>query len=213
MNVYAKYCPNVYVAKCTEKHEKGDTINVETKYGKENECIVHNLVLEHEGFFYYSIERADGFNSQERAKRRVERLESFAENADKKSESYYTASNKHADFLSLGEPIKVGHHSEARHRKMIESANSNMEKSVESSNKASDYRARKEYWEKLAEKIDLSMPDCIEYFKWKLDEAIAEHEGVKNGTIPRSHSYSLTYAKKTRNEAEKNYRAAISLWG
>lgn len=40
MNTYRKYCPNVFVAQCTEKHEKGDTIMVETKYGKENECIV-----------------------------------------------------------------------------------------------------------------------------------------------------------------------------
>lgn len=26
MNTYRKYCPNVFVAQCTEKHEKGDTI-------------------------------------------------------------------------------------------------------------------------------------------------------------------------------------------
>ena len=26
MNTYAKYCPNVFVAKCTERHEKGDII-------------------------------------------------------------------------------------------------------------------------------------------------------------------------------------------
>lgn len=44
MNTYKKYCPNVFVAQCTEKHEKGDIIIVETKYGKENECIVHNFV-------------------------------------------------------------------------------------------------------------------------------------------------------------------------
>jgi len=27
MNTYKKYCPNVFVAQCEEKHEKGDTIN------------------------------------------------------------------------------------------------------------------------------------------------------------------------------------------
>lgn len=44
MNTYKKYCPNVFVAQCTEKHEKGDLIEVSTKYGKENQCIIHNFV-------------------------------------------------------------------------------------------------------------------------------------------------------------------------
>ena len=26
MNTYKKYCPNVFVAQCEEKHEKGETI-------------------------------------------------------------------------------------------------------------------------------------------------------------------------------------------
>ena len=68
MNTYAKYCPNVFLAKCTEKHEKGEVIPVTTKYGKENESIVFNLIFEKDGFYYYSIIRADGYNMQERAK-------------------------------------------------------------------------------------------------------------------------------------------------
>ena len=68
MNTYAKYCPNVFLAKCTEKHEKGQIIPVTTKYGKENESIVFNLIFEKDGFYYYSIIRADGYNMQERAK-------------------------------------------------------------------------------------------------------------------------------------------------
>lgn len=43
MNVYSKFCPNVFLAKCEEKYEKGKVIEVTTKYGKENECIVFNL--------------------------------------------------------------------------------------------------------------------------------------------------------------------------
>lgn len=113
MNTYAKYCPNVYVAKCEEQHEKGETIIVQTKYGKENECVVHNLVANINGFFYYSITRADGYNMQERAKRKVERYNEWAEKAEAKSQHYFDLSNKDRDFLSLGEPIKVGHHSEA----------------------------------------------------------------------------------------------------
>ena len=50
MNTYQKFVPNVYLAKCEEKHEKGDEILVTTKYGKENECIVFNLIFERDGF-------------------------------------------------------------------------------------------------------------------------------------------------------------------
>lgn len=44
MNTYYKFCPNVFLAKCDEKHEKGEVIEVTTKYGKENESIVFNLI-------------------------------------------------------------------------------------------------------------------------------------------------------------------------
>ena len=71
MNTYYKFAPNVFLAKCDEKHEKGEVIEVTTKYGKENESIVFNLIFERDGFYYYSIVRADGFNVQEWAKRRA----------------------------------------------------------------------------------------------------------------------------------------------
>lgn len=46
MNTYYKFCPNVFLAKCEEKHERSEEILVTTKYGKENESIVFNLILE-----------------------------------------------------------------------------------------------------------------------------------------------------------------------
>jgi hypothetical protein len=112
MNTYSKYDANVFLAKCPEPHEKGEEIPVTTKYGKENASIVHNLIYEKEGFFFYSITRADGFNTQERAKNKAERYSVYAASAEAKSNEYYDRSNKDKDFLSLGEPIKVGHHSE-----------------------------------------------------------------------------------------------------
>lgn len=131
MNTYYKFAPNVFLAKCDEKHEKGETIEVTTKYGKENESIVFNLIFEKDGFYYYSIVRADGFNAQEWAKRRAERRRKWATSAVQRSNEYYNKSNKDKDFLSLGEPIKVGHHSEKRHRKAIDDAWNNMGKSVQ----------------------------------------------------------------------------------
>ena len=94
MNTYSKYVPNVFLAKCSEKHEKGEVIEVTTKYGKENECIVFNLIYERDGFYYYSIVRADGFNVQEWAKQRAERRHEWATSAVQKSSEYYNKSNK-----------------------------------------------------------------------------------------------------------------------
>lgn len=213
MNTYYKFAPNVFLAKCEEQHEKGETIIVETKYGKENECIVFNLISEKNGCYYYSIVRADGFNVQEWAKNRAERRKEWALSAEKKSTQYYNASQKDADFLSLGEPIKIGHHSEKRHRKIIEQANNNMGKCVEFSEKAEEHGRVAQYWEERAKIINLSMPESIDFYEHKLGLAKEYHAGLKSGKYPREHSFSLPYAKKAVNEAQKNYDLAKKLWG
>lgn len=212
MNTYHKFVPNVFLAKCTESHEKGEIINIENKYGKENECIVFNLIAHKGEFYYYSIVRADGFNTQEWARCKAERLETAAANAVIKSDKYYKASNVHSDFLALGEPIKVGHHSERRHRNIIEKAWNNMGKSVEYSKKAEDYESRVSYWEGKANTINLSMPECLDYYEFELEKAMRKHEGLKDGSIERSHSFSLTYAKKEVNELQKKVELAKRLW-
>lgn len=212
MNTYYKFCPNVFLAKCDAKHEKGETILVTTKYGKENESIVFNLVMEKDGFYYYSIVRADGFNMQEWARQKAERRKQWAASAERKSEEYFTKSNKDSDFLSLGEPIKVGHHSEKRHRKIIQDAWNNTGKAVAFSEKAEDHLSKASYWDKRSNDINLSMPESVEYYEHKLEQATEYHAGLKSGKYPREHSYSLTYAKKAVNEAQKNYDLAKKLW-
>jgi hypothetical protein len=212
MNTYVKFAPNVFIAKCTEKHEKGVIIPVTTKYGKENDSIVFNFIGEKDGFFYYSIVRADGFNVQEWAKRRAAKLQSASLNAEKKSTKYYEASNEGRDFLSLGEPIKVGHHSEKRHRALIERNHNRMSKSVAFSEASKEYQDRAEYWAGRASTINLSMPESLEYYEFELDKAEEKHKELKSGGIERSHSYSLTYAKKEANELAKKLKLAKRLW-
>lgn len=212
MNTYAKYVPNVFLAKCDEMHDKGETIQLETKYGKTNDCIVFNLIFQREGFYYYSIVRADGFNVQEFAKRKAEKLLNAAANAEKKSNQYYEASNEGKEFLSLGEPIKIGHHSEKRHRALIDRNFKRMGKSVEFSKVAESYESRAEYWANRTDIINLSMPESVEYYEFELEKAKMKHEGLKDGSIPREHSYSLTYAKKEVNEIEKKLQLAKRLW-
>jgi hypothetical protein len=212
MNTYAKYTANVFCAKCTEEHEKGSIIQVETKYGKENDSIVFNLLLKKDGFFYYSIVRADGYNIQERAKAKAERLLGWSASASKKSDAYHEASNEGRDFLSLAEPVKVGHHSEKKHRALIDRNWNRMGKSVEFSDKAGEYESRADYWASKVNDINLSMPESLEYYEFKLEEAKEKHEGLKSGKYERRHSYSLTYAKKAVNDAAKNLETAKKLW-
>lgn len=213
MNTYAKYCPNVYVAKCEEQHEKGEIITVQTKYGKENECVVHNLVANINGFFYYSITRADGYNLQERAKAKAEQHKEWAGKAEAKSQHYFDRSNKDRDFLSLAEPIKVGHHSEKRHRKAIEDAWNNTGKAVKMHDKAQEYESKAKRWESRQNDINLSIPESLEYYKSKLDKAVEYHEGLKTGKYPKEHSYSMVYANKAVKDLKKQVDLATKLWG
>lgn len=211
-NTYHKFVPNVFLAKCPEKHEKGSVINVTTKYGKENPSIVFNLIAEKEGYYYYSIVREDGFNTQEYAKRKAERKIQAQQNAEKKSTEYYNKSNKDRDFLSLAEPIKIGHHSEKRHRKIINEAWNNMGKSVEFQKKADSYNGSINYWESRVNDINLSMPESLEFYEYQLKKAKEKHEFYKNNPDKREHSFSLTYAKKEVNEITKKLKLAKRLW-
>lgn len=214
MNTYKKYCPNVFVAQCEEKHEKGDIIILHTKYGKEIENEIHNFLGQTKaGFYLYSITRMDGFNSQQRAQNKADRLGGYAENAEKRSTAYYEASQEGRDFLALGEPIKIGHHSERRHRKLIERNWERMGKSVAESEKAKEYERRAEYWAEKANKIDLSMPDSLEYFEEELRKAKEYHQKLKDFPELRGHSMSLQYANKAVKDLEKKVYTAVLLWG
>lgn len=217
MNTYKKYCPNVFVAQCTEKHEKGEIITLTTKYGKEHNCVVHNFIgytgTKEEQRFCYSITREDGFNCQERAKRRAEKIEGWKINAQKRSDEYYSKSKKDSDFLVLAEPIKIGHHSEKRHRKIIEQAQNNTRKWIAESDKADSYQSRIDYWESLESEINLSMPESLDFYSEKLKDDEQEHKQLKENPELRAHSYSLTYANKRVKETKKKLELAHKLWG
>ena len=81
-------------------------------------------------------------------KAKAERYQNWANSAEKKSNEYFEASQEGRDFLSLAEPIKVGHHSEKRHRALIERNWNRMGKSVEFSEKAVNHEIKTEYWAK-----------------------------------------------------------------
>lgn len=213
MNTYHKYAPNVFLAKCTEKHNKGDVIEVTTKYGKDNESIVYNLIFEKDGYFYYSIIRADGFNVQERAKARANRYTQWANSAIGRSRQLQKEADEGKDFLVLGEPIKTDHHSAKSHRALIERNWERMRKSAEFRKKAERHEEKAEYWASRENDINISMPESLELYKFKLEEAEKHHADIKSGKIPRTHMASLEYAKKEANKFKKLYELANQLWG
>ena len=216
MNTYKKYCPNVFVAQCEEKHEKGDTIIVETKYGQADECIVHNFLgctgRKEKPMYCYSITRADGYNNQERARNKVEKLNNWADNADKRGDQWREKSDEGKDFLVLAEPIKVGHHSEKRHRALIERNWNRMSNAMEEFKKADTYRKRTAYWESMASKIDLSMPESLEFFEVQLEEAKEYHQFLKDNPTERPHGMSLAYANKKVKVLKWKHETAVKLW-
>ena len=214
MNKFKKYCPNVWVAECEEEYEKGDIIELETKYGKTVECEVYNFIgyvgTKENPKYCYSVVRIE---DQSYAERKAERYSNSAVNHMAKSNEYCSAAQEGRDFLVLGEPIKVGHHSEKRHRALLERNWNRMGKSVEFAEKAKVSANKAEYWANKAGEITLAMPESIEYFKEKLSEAVAIHEGLKNGTIKKAHSLALSYASKEVRELKKKVEIAELLWG
>ena len=212
-NTYHKYYPNVYLAKSVDVYEKGDKIKVTTRYGKINTCTVHNLIATAKGYYYYSITRLDGMNLQERARRRSERRGNWAEAQLNKSQQYYNKASENDDFLSLGQPILVGHHSEKGHRKLFENKDRNMRKSIEADKKVEDHLRIQEHWQDKITEINLSIPESLDYFKKELAKAIDRHKKIKSGELPREHSFDLPYAKKKVNELTKKLDLAKKLWG
>ncbi|MCW9716091.1 DUF3560 domain-containing protein [Avibacterium sp. 21-594] len=213
LNTYAKFVPNVFLAKCAEPHQRGDIVMLTSKYGKETEVEIYNLVKQQDDFYFYSFVRCDGVNRQTHALNKAERYQYCANNAHKRSEQYCEAANEGREFLSLGEPIKVGHHSERRHHALIERNAKRMDKAVEEMQKAEHYEDKIPYWLERAEVIDLSMPESLAYFQFELAKAKENHQDLKDNPEKREHSYSLTYAKKKVNELAKKVELAQRLWG
>lgn len=209
MATFKKYCPNVWVAECDEKHNKGEIITLETQYGKEVYCEVYNLVAEKNNKFYYSIVRLEELSYAERKADKYRNSQALHE---AKSHEWHEKSQEGAEFLRLAEPIKIGHHSEHRHRALIE-RNLNRIGNAVKEEKIADERARKaEYWEAKAEGINLLMPESLEYFSKQLEKAKTRQQGLKNGTIKREHSYSLTYATKAVKDLTAKLEIAQKLW-
>lgn len=83
---------------------------------------------------------------QERIDRKRARLLDRADRAERRSNEAYNRISPHErDFLRLGEPVKIGHHSERRHRNLIDRVDRSMEKCATEAKYADDLRRRADW--------------------------------------------------------------------
>jgi hypothetical protein len=211
MQYFKSSIPNVFFIKSTEPLERGQVVDVQTASGNFHECQIYNLMAKDKnGAYYYSYERLDGNYAAQKA----EKLYQAADNAGARGDAYVEAANEGKDFLSLGEPIKVGHHSEKKHRALIERNYERMRRANEEYKKIDTLEARAAYWERKAAEINLSKPESVEYYKHKLEEAKAKHAAIKaTPKHEREHSYSLTYANNAVKDFAQKVELAEKLWG
>ena len=79
-----------------------------------------------------------------KAERKAERYQGWAESAQERGESRLKAAHDLADMIPLGQPILVGHHSEAHARRDAERIDTNMRRGLEELKKADSLERRAE---------------------------------------------------------------------
>ncbi|MEV6133167.1 DUF3560 domain-containing protein [Streptomyces violaceusniger] len=158
----------------------------------------------------------------ERAEARAERYAEYAGNASARSEGAWKASHAIADHMT-GEPIKVGHHSERRHRRTIERMDNHMHRSIEEEKKAAYWALRtraaerfeafkRDPWRTLRriEKFEKEQRDnerwqagqsACGYFRSNMEELKIEAEEIAE---------KLAFEREVIAEAE---RRGFKIWG
>lgn len=212
MTQFKKYTSGVYCIETEKKGLKhGENLTVTTRYGKAVEVTIwKHLFTGRDGFEYYSYIREDGFNRKEWQAKKLERNNNAAAKQKALSNAAYEKSNKDREFLSLGEPIKVGHHSERKHRAAFENARNQMRKCVEHAEKAETILERAATIEmRLKHEINIDTPACIE----QLNERIEDLEEKKALIKARPHQkFELTNLGANIRRYKERLETAIKLW-
>jgi hypothetical protein len=210
MNTFKKYTSGVFCMQSTEDYIHGQETTILTKYNKEVPVMIYKFLKAANGFKYYSIVRLDGKNSKAHYLKLADKREAQAERAEQKSNEYYAKSNKDRDFLSLAEPIKVGHHSERRHRKIIDQAYNNMGKSVAESEKAAALEYKAESLASIAENLFIDTPEGLQGLIDKVAELEQQKADLKAGGDYKS--FQLTNLGANIRRYKERLQTAKELW-
>ena len=149
---------------------------------------------------------------QGRVENKKERLEARAEKAQSQSNNRYQIAHQLGNVLPFGQPILVGHHSESKHRRLIENIDNNMRKSIEAQDKA-------DYLESKAASVGSAGiasddPEAIQKLKDKLASLERSQEMMKdiNKVIRSKHltnADKIEYMTQTHKLAEKQAKELL----
>lgn len=195
-------------------------------------CIKHDLKFENYDRDIVLDEKWEVEQQNIRAKRKAEKYQTRAETLEVKAEQT-TISQHESDFLSLWEPIKVWHHSEGRHRRLLERTRRTMDKQHELYEKSSEaerkakYRENKKFYtedekkqkkerakkiRELAEQLRIKDHSVWWIYSWrhtgdkiirKINAKTVCLEWWWKWEIAYSKDFDL-YLKKARDEVKKN---------
>lgn len=136
---------------------------------------------------------------EERKRNRIERYKELSKKAKERSEMYSNSNANRILEMTSGQPILIGHHSERKHRKLIERAHNDIKKSIEMDNKSNFYSNRAENAEN-SKVIYADDPKVIEKLEEKLERLENERNSIKN----REHStWELTNIGAIIRETKK----------
>jgi hypothetical protein len=123
-------------------------------------------------------------NYEEKKQMKIDRARELAQKAEQESQNRYKAARQTLDFIPMGQPILIGHHSEARHRRDLERIDNNMRKSIEADEKAKYYSEKADRLEN-GNTISSDDPNAIAKLEAKLLRLQANQELMKaaNKTI------------------------------
>lgn len=212
MNTYKKYTAGVYCMQSDNADYKhNDNATITTKRGKEIPVIVWKKLFSKGEYTFYSVVREDGFNRSAWLQKKADKRAEQAERQKKLSSEYYEKSNKDRDFLALAEPIKVGHHSEKRHRKLINDNWRNMGKSVAASDKARELSSKAEELEARAKRdINLDTPESLDLLAERV--AYLEKQKADLKASKQCESWQLSNLGANIRRYKERLETAKKLW-
>lgn len=115
---------------------------------------------------------------EEKRQRKIDHAREMITKSETESQNRYETARKIGSFIPMGQPILVGHHSEARHRRDINRIDTNMRKSIEADEKAKYYRDKVARMENNTV-ISSDDPDALTKLEEKLTRLQANHEVMK----------------------------------
>jgi len=110
---------------------------------------------------------------------RIDRLRKAADKAEQESQSRFDTADKMASAIPFGQPILVGHHSEAKDRRYRDRIHTNMRKGIDAQDKAADLRSRADAAESNRA-IFSDDPDASEKLEAKVERLEKRQEMMKS---------------------------------